>query len=355
MTIYEYLGITPKQYTFKRDYIKNPLQKNVVRKGGGLEYEQPNLEDVKYLYITLNKTAREMNKIFGYKISDKLGKWCNKREYMRTPRLSKDEMIELYCNQHKTLRELADMYGFVGSTPIQDWLKFYGIEQKSPRYLDNKMDRNILYQLYIVENKSAEYIAKEFQSTKCSILKLLKKYDIIKEDENIQLSIFVSKHNDLQNRLLLNRDEMEKYIIENDIKSKKELAQMIGISYCSLGTYLRKFGLKKYFSKRYNTDESRWLDYIGLPNDDKHRQVYIDKYIVDGFDSETNTVYEYLGDYWHGNPKIFKSNEYNKTNGQTFGELYEKTMKRIESLKTMGYNVVYVWESDINPRASYNI
>ena len=92
-----------------------------------------------------------------------------------------------------------------------------------------------------------------------------------------------------------------------------------------------------------------------MPNDDLHRQVYIGNYIVDGYDSKTNTVYEYLGDYWHGNPKIFKSNEYNKTNGQTFGELYEKTMKRIESLKTMGYNVVYVWESDINLRASYNI
>ena len=36
---------------------------------------------------------------------------------------------------HKTLRELADMFGSVGTVPIQNWLKKYEIEQKSPRYL----------------------------------------------------------------------------------------------------------------------------------------------------------------------------------------------------------------------------
>ena len=47
---------------------------------------------------------------------------------------------------------------------------------------------------------------------------------------------------------------------------------------------------------------------------------------------------------------MFESNNVNLTIGKTFGELYEKTMDRIRDLKLQGYNVVYVWENDINPR-----
>lgn len=72
MTIYEYLGITPQEHTFKRDYIENPLKKNVVRENGGLEYEKADDDDLKYLYIDLNKSVKEMNKIIGHKISDYL-------------------------------------------------------------------------------------------------------------------------------------------------------------------------------------------------------------------------------------------------------------------------------------------
>lgn len=348
MTIYDYLNITKEQYEFKRDYIQNPLRK-IPRKQGGIEYEKPYDEDLKFMYIGLNLSVKEINNIIGHKISDYLVKF-KKREYMKLPKLSKEEMIDLYCNQHKTLRELADMFNYIGTTPIEDWLKYYEIEQKSPRYLNNKIDKETLYKLYIEENYSASEIAKKYHSTKKTILLLLSKYEIKKPKDNTQLSRFKSNHNELQNRVLLNSNEFEKFIIENDIKTKTKLSEFLGISYCTINTYLRKYGLKKYFSKRYNTDESRWLDSIGIPNEDKCRQVYIDKYIVDGFDPNTNTVYEYLGDYWHGNPKVFNKNDINKTNGKKFGELYEKSMEKINHLESMGYNVVYVWENDINPR-----
>ena len=38
---------------------------------------------------------------------------------------------------------------------------------------------------------------------------------------------------------------------------------------------------------------------------------------VDGYDHTTNTIYEFLGDYYHGNPNLYKSNEYNKINHKT--------------------------------------
>ncbi len=49
---------------------------------------------------------------------------------------------------------------------------------------------------------------------------------------------------------------------------------------------------------------------------------------VDGFDSSTNTVYEYHGSYWHGNPEVFDPNDINEMAGKTFGELYQSTISR---------------------------
>lgn len=67
---------------------------------------------------------------------------------------------------------------------------------------------------------------------------------------------------------------------------------------------------------------------------------------VDGFDPDTNTVYEFLGDYWHGNPKVYNSEDINYNNKKTFGDLYRELKERFSILEKAGYNIVYIWESD---------
>ena len=88
----------------------------------------------------------------------------------------------------------------------------------------------------------------------------------------------------------------------------------------------------------------RWLDSLNI----KVREHYIKKLgiRVDGFDPKTSTVYEFLGDYWHGNPERFKPGGFNKTVKKSFGTLFKETQDRIELLKENGYRVVYIWESD---------
>lgn len=96
--------------------------------------------------------------------------------------------------------------------------------------------------------------------------------------------------------------------------------------------------------------ELEWLKYIGVPDDKQHRQVKIDledKYIlVDGFDPDTNTVYEFHGDFWHGNPICFDQNKTNYRSKKTFGELYKNTLAREVQLKQAGYNLITIWETD---------
>jgi hypothetical protein len=67
-------------------------------------------------------------------------------------------------------------------------------------------------------------------------------------------------------------------------------------------------------------------------------------YHADGYCKETNTVWEALGSYWHGSPKIYDPNKRNKHNGKTFGELYQNTLKKREHCIQNGYNVIEVWE-----------
>ena len=97
-----------------------------------------------------------------------------------------------------------------------------------------------------------------------------------------------------------------------------------------------------YISKR----ECIFLDYLNIPNTKENRQKYIKPYKVDGFNK--NKIYEFLGDYYHGNPEKYKSNEYNQTCHKTFGELYEKTTEKFSKLNELGYSIYYVWENDWN-------
>jgi hypothetical protein len=105
---------------------------------------------------------------------------------------------------------------------------------------------------------------------------------------------------------------------------------------------------------RKSNRETDWLNSIGLADSPSTRNVRLHIndgvgtgwIITDGYDKATNTIYEFWGDYWHGNPKLFKPDAINTHIGKTFGELYEKTQKKRQRLVQAGYNLVDIWESD---------
>ena len=72
------------------------------------------------------------------------------------------------------------------------------------------------------------------------------------------------------------------------------------------------------------------------------------KYKADGYCKETNTIIEFHGDYWHGNPKIYNKNQINQVNKKNFEELYNKTIKKEDFIKEQGYNLVVIWEKDFD-------
>ena len=109
--------------------------------------------------------------------------------------------------------------------------------------------------------------------------------------------------------------------------------------------HLRGCGCSKCIP-RVSKVETDFLNYLNIPY--YNRQVFISKhkFHIDGLDPHNNIVYEFLGDYYHGNPDKFKKDKYNKICHKTYGQLYQETMNRFFKLKTMGYYVKYVWEND---------
>jgi hypothetical protein len=103
----------------------------------------------------------------------------------------------------------------------------------------------------------------------------------------------------------------------------------------------------------YSKSSIKYLDFISKYNNifiqhalnDKEYIIANTNYKADGYCEETNTIYEFHGDLWHGNPKIFNP-EIISYFGKTYGELYQKTLEREQLIRDLGYNLVVMWEHD---------
>jgi hypothetical protein len=93
-------------------------------------------------------------------------------------------------------------------------------------------------------------------------------------------------------------------------------------------------------------EENKWLDSLNIPTMLKQYSLF-KNHIVDGYDPKTNTVYQYHGVYWHGHPDFFDQNEkHPHFKKKTFGEIYQRTLDRDESIRQAGYNLVIKWSHE---------
>ena len=112
-------------------------------------------------------------------------------------------------------------------------------------------------------------------------------------------------------------------------------------------------GCRKCIS-RHSKSQIKWLDFISSYNKiqiqhAENKGEYIipnTRYSADGYCEETNTIYEFHGDFWHGNPKKYNPIDMNIVTNKTYGELYQNTIEREKQIKDPGYNLVVIWESD---------
>lgn len=80
---------------------------------------------------------------------------------------------------------------------------------------------------------------------------------------------------------------------------------------------------------------------------DVQANVKVNYYIVDVL--KNKKIIEFYGDYWHCNPKFYKSGDlvkFKKTKNWVVDYIWNKNNERIDNLKSMGYDVLIIWEYD---------
>ena len=116
---------------------------------------------------------------------------------------------------------------------------------------------------------------------------------------------------------------------------------------CSPSNHLCGRGCPHCSIRRFKSvGETEWLNSLNIPEDCRNRWLSVNgqKFNVDGIIN--STIYEYYGDYWHGNPKRFAPDVINVHSGMTMKELHEHTVARQELLKEGNYVVIVMWEFD---------
>jgi hypothetical protein len=99
---------------------------------------------------------------------------------------------------------------------------------------------------------------------------------------------------------------------------------------------------------RSSIQENEWLNSLNIPELKKQWHIPKTRYSADGYDPKTNTIYEYNGDYWHGNPNNEKFNfkSIHPTIHKTYEELYRNSLKKEAKIRELGYNLIIMWEKD---------
>lgn len=146
----------------------------------------------------------------------------------------------------------------------------------------------------------------------------------------------------------------DEYINQN--KSAQLIADELQISGTTVLRHLHTHEINIRYFFKYSCKSIRWLSYIMHIEhvDIQHAlnggeyKISGTRYKADGYCKYTNTVYEFHGDKFHGNPKVFMDTELCHPFDKhiTAKELYQMTIDREEVIKSLGYNLVVMWESD---------
>lgn len=236
-----------------------------------------------------------------------------------------DQSPNSHCNSKQGCPECAK------DTRIKTSLKKYGVEHPHQSSIIKEKKKQTMMGRWGVDNPSRSSVT---QKKKKQTME--DRYGCHSSQQGI-LSILpmLNDYNWLFNQ----------YIIEN--KTGKQIAEELGVDGTTISRHLlvHEIEIKKHFWGSYKCQ--LWLQQQQC-NIVTEWKIPGTKYRADGYCESTNTIYEFHGDYWHGNPSIFEANEMNEVVNKSMGDLYQKTITRENLIRSLGYNLVVMWESEFN-------
>ena len=135
-----------------------------------------------------------------------------------------------------------------------------------------------------------------------------------------------------------NREQMKKVLQNPEMKKK----------FSDLGYRAQKHKAKFKFNKQ----EQKFYKEFLLPifgEENIEQQKLINGHVVDFYIPSNNTIIEYYGDYWHGNPEKYEDDFLIEQLGITAKEKREQDKKRLEEINWFAdaVHICIIWENDV--------
>ncbi len=118
--------------------------------------------------------------------------------------------------------------------------------------------------------------------------------------------------------------------------------------------HLAGFGCKACTPAGYSKPAVEWVSFmssyhgIAIRHAGNGGEVVVPgtQYRADGYSD--GCVWEFDGDYYHGNPKLYARDKvfpHSKTGSVTFGDNLARTVRKRVVLRSLGFKVIHIWES----------
>lgn len=297
---------------------------------------------------------------------------------------------------------------FCGKIFVAGSNHIYACAKKNDYFLDKKEikymhitfnfpelnDSNLLYRIYVEENKSLPDIQKIYGIDFKSTLFLLDYFNIKKRNshDGCILGAVKTRKSLFEKHGVINVGQLEevkkkrketcikKFGVDNIYKYppfyeyvKKKVEEKYG---CTLSELQSKL-TKKSWNSKSEEGRNNWLNNsirksrihnkTGISNLEKSLQPMLNAleitytiqfrinksngscFYYDYFINDYNLIIEINGDYWHANPLIYKENDIIKypVGYKKAGELWKKDLIKKELAEKKGFSILYIWESEM--------
>lgn len=279
--------------------------------------------------------------------------------------ITKEFLEKEYLENEKSYSFVAEELGLKKHEFILSKLKEFNIQIRSPK--EDKKSKN-----YIKISKETskrkygvEYHASKGTNTRDKINKTcIKRYGTINpgstKEAQEKIKQTCLKRYGVTNTFLLKETQekkiktcLERYGVENPWKVKEFQDKALRTKYNKeTFFYQTSKNSQELFDEIYKklNDNFKNKTYYGSLNKefgiyDKNNKKY---QFFDFVISSIKKCIEFNGDYWHMNPKLHESGEFNKKTKTTSNEIWKKDEAKLNSIKKLGFSVLVVWESEYN-------
>jgi predicted DNA-binding protein YlxM (UPF0122 family) len=287
--------------------------------------------------------------------------------------LDNERVMRLYFDMHYTIQQVADEFGVSKRTIEQHFIK-YDIKKRSrseiqlldiPGRKKHNITREQLIDLYHHQKLSTKQIADIHEVSTAIITKLFRRYEINPRSKQEQQALVTrtTRHGICQSFINASKlyHGVDNYLYDNVVYTDAHTKVTIE---CQIhGTFLampykhqQGNGCPRCARVSFSRAAISWIEYISITEkiNIKHAlnggeyRIPGTRYFADGFCETNNTIYEFNGDCWHGNPDIYHHTDFCHPydNQLTAGQLFARTNIKYATLIELGYNVVCIWEND---------